>query len=475
MDETVTDDPEVNGAATLLGAAVQAADASKAAQAEAKQAERGAREADTDARQARADAQEADTDARQARTDAQEADTDARQARTDAQQARTDAQQASADASGAAESAEELLLEDEEGREAAQVSAEQPFGVLGKPLDRRSSVRLGFGVTVGALLAIALGRAVMIVERELLLLLVAAFLAIGLEPVVGWLVGRGLRRGWAVAVILLVSLGLIGAFIAVAVPPIVQEGTRLIQQAPDYFQQLQAKNSALGRIDARFHIVDKLRTQASTGLNINAVGGLLSVGVAAISFGFEAFLVIVLMIYFLIELPRIKPVFYRLAPRSRRARVGLLGDEILARVGGYVLGNVFTSLVAVVAFYIELRILDVPDALVLSVLVGVLDLIPLVGSTLAGVVVVLVAWAAVGLTAALITVGFLLFYRVFEDYLLGPWVLRRTVDVKPLVTIVAIILGGALLGIIGALIAVPIAAAIQLLLLEVVYPRGDAA
>jgi predicted PurR-regulated permease PerM len=131
--------------------------------------------------------------------------------------------------------------------------------------------------------------------------------------------------------------------------------------------------------------------------------------------------------------------------------------------------------VAIVAFYVELRIFSVPYALVLAVLVGVLDLIPLIGSTLAGVVVVLVAWAAVGPTAALVTIGFFLAYRLFEDYLLGPWILRRTVDVSPLVSIIAIILGGALLGIIGALIAVPIAAGIQLLIVEVIYPRQDAA
>ena len=123
--------------------------------------------------------------------------------------------------------------------------------------------------------------------------------------------------------------------------------------------------------------------------------------------------------------------------------------------------------------YILLLILGVPYALVLSVLTGVLDLIPLVGSSIAGVVVALVALATVSPGAALVTVVFHFFYRLFEDYLLNPRVLRKTVDVSPLVTIIAVILGGALLGIVGALIAVPAAAAVQLVLTEVVYPSRD--
>ena len=139
------------------------------------------------------------------------------------------------------------------------------------------------------------------------------------------------------------------------------------------------------------------------------------------------------------------------------------------------LGNVATSVVAIVTSYILLLILGVPYALVLSVLTGILDLIPLVGSSIAGVIVALVALATVSPAASLITVVFHVIYRVFEDYLLNPRVLRRTVDVSPLVTIVAVILGGALLGIVGALVAVPAAAAVQLILTEVVYPARDRA
>jgi predicted PurR-regulated permease PerM len=130
-------------------------------------------------------------------------------------------------------------------------------------------------------------------------------------------------------------------------------------------------------------------------------------------------------------------------------------------------------LVAIVGNYVVLLALGVPYALVLSILVGILDLVPLVGSTVGGAVVALVALATTSGTAAVITIAYHVVYRVFEDYFLNPRVLRKTVDVSPLVTVIAVLIGGSLLGITGALLAVPTAAALQLVLQEVIYPMRD--
>ena len=145
---------------------------------------------------------------------------------------------------------------------------------------------------------------------------------------------------------------------------------------------------------------------------------------------------------------------------------------MFARVGGYVLGNVLTSVIAGVGTLIWLLIFGVPYALLLSVFVGFMDLIPIVGSTVAGIVVSLVA-LTVSLPVALATAVFYIVYRKPEDYLITPKVMNRTVDVSGLVTVIAVLIGGALLGIIGALIAIPIAAAIKLVLEEVRFPRLD--
>lgn len=367
-----------------------------------------------------------------------------------------------------------LLLDEEAQKVAAQVSEAQPFGVPSVRSNRASDVRRGFAYTFGGLLALVLGLSIRDVRHELILCLIAAFIAIGLDPAVRWLVKRGMSRPTAVAVIAVLFIGAVAGFAAAAYPPIAREATQLYNQIPHYAKELQSQDNALGRLNLKYNVTTRIAASFKSSLSAKTAGGLLSAGTAVLSYTFEVFVTLVLVIYFLVDLPRIKQAGYRLVPLHNRPRFGLLTDEVISRVGGYVLGNVATSIVSAVTSYILLLILGVPYALVISILTGVLDLIPLVGSTIGGVLAALVALAAVSPGAAIITVIYHIIYRVFEDYLLNPRVLRHTVNVRPLVTIVAVLIGGGLLGIVGALIAVPSAAAIQLVLTEVVYPARDA-
>jgi predicted PurR-regulated permease PerM len=180
----------------------------------------------------------------------------------------------------------------------------------------------------------------------------------------------------------------------------------------------------------------------------------------------------VLTVYFLAGLPRIKLFFYRLAPRSRRARVILIGDEIFTKVGGYLLGNVLTSLIAGAGTYFWMLIFGIPYPILLGLLVALLDMIPIIGSTIGGVIVTLVA-LTVSWPVALATLGFYVVYRFAEDYFVVPRVMGRTVKVPASVTAVSVLVGGALLGLIGALVAIPAAAAVRLLLQEVTFRRMD--
>ncbi len=430
----------------------------------------------------RVEAQEASAEAQRARADAQRAGADAKQAEHGAQKAEAGAQDTRECADGAAEEAtraaleaDALLLDEQAQKLAAQAGEDHPFGLPGRSVSRQGLVRVGFTVTFGGLLALALGAAIVAMEQALAMLAVAAFIAIGLEPAVSWLVRHGLRRGFAVLIVSVLAFSAITGFISAAIPPIANEAIHLTHDAPSYLQKLQDKHTTIGRLNSQFHLEDKLTAAASKKLSVDALGGLLSVGTAIVSFTFELVLVCVLTLYFLADFERIKRLFYRLAPLPRRPRVGLLGDEIIARTGGYLLGNLFTSLIAVICQYIILRALGVPYALMLSLFVGLLDLVPLVGSTIAGIFVTLVTLATVSLTAAIINIVFTIAYRLAEDYLINPRILKRTVDVRPAVTVVAVLLGGTLFGIIGALLAVPVAAAVQLMLTEMVFPRTDAA
>ena len=200
---------------------------------------------------------------------------------------------------------------------------------------------------------------------------------------------------------------------------------------------------------------------------------MLGAGELVLSAATSMMVVAVLTIYFLAGMPRIKLFAYRLAPQSRRARVILIGDEIFTKVGGYVLGNFLTSAIAGIGTYVWLLAFGVPYPLLLSLLVALLDLIPVIGSTIGGAAVSLVA-LTVSLPIAVATLGFYIAYRLAEDYLIVPRIMGRTVEVPAVVTIVAVLIGGTLMGIIGALVAIPAAAALRLLLHEVAFRRLDA-
>jgi predicted PurR-regulated permease PerM len=177
-------------------------------------------------------------------------------------------------------------------------------------------------------------------------------------------------------------------------------------------------------------------------------------------------------VYFLADLPRIRATLYRLVPHSRRPRAILLGDEIFAKVGAFVLGNLITSLIAGSLTWIFLTIVGVPYPLLLGIFVAIVDLLPVIGSIIAGVVVCLVA-LSVSLPVCLATIGFFIVYRTAESYLIVPRIIGRAVNVPAGVTMVAFLLGGALQGIVGALVAIPAAAALLLLTQEVLFPHLD--
>jgi len=344
----------------------------------------------------------------------------------------------------------------------------ESLGTLGRPLDRRNPFFIGLTGALGVGVAYLLFRGLSDVTSVLVIVGVALFIAVGLNPIIEFLVTRSIPRGVAVAIVTLGFLLVVVAFIVVVVPPIAHEFNVLITNYPHYKANLIAGRGWAGRLTHKLHLTGYL--DGKTKLKLPVADGVLGAGKILLSVSVATVSVVALTIYFLIALPGVKRLWLSLIARSRRERVGLLTDEVFARVGGYMLGNLLTSLVAAVGTYIWLVIFGVPYALLLALVVGVFDLIPMVGSTIAGVIVSLVALSK-GLPIGIATACFYIVYRFLEDYLLNPRVMKHTVKVTPGLTIIATLIGGSLLGIIGALIAVPIAATIQLLLQEVVFPR----
>ena len=360
--------------------------------------------------------------------------------------------------------------------EAARVAAAQAeetggLGRLGRPMDRRSPFFMGMAGAAGVAVTIGLVELIIRARSVLVLIGLALFIAIGLDPLVKWLTRRRVPRWAAVIIVLLGVLGVIGGFLAAAIPPLAAQTAKLIAELPHYAQTLQDHNSQLGRLNMKYHVEQRLSHLLATR-GSSLVGGVLGAGALVLGALASTLAVIVPVVYFLAGMPQIKLFAYRLAPHSRRARAILIGDEIFTKVGGFVLGNVVTSVIAGVGTYLWMLAFGIPYPILLALFVAIMDLIPVIGSTIGGAVVTLVA-LTVSLPVAIATLAFYIGYRLAEDYLLVPRIMGSTVKVPAVVSLVAVLVGGALMGIIGALVAIPAAAALRLLLDEVTFRRLD--
>jgi predicted PurR-regulated permease PerM len=323
----------------------------------------------------------------------------------------------------------------------------------------------GVAVTYGAV------QLLVVASDALVLIGLSWFLALGLEPVVAWLIRHRIPRGVATAIVVAVIIASIGGFIAAAAPILAAQTEAFIHHAPVYLAQMKDHSTTLGRLDERLHLQDWLADLTKGGTPV-LMRGLLTAGEAVLTVTVSSLIVLVLTVYFLIEQPRLRRLTYRLVPASRRSRVILIGDEVASKVGAYILGNLATSAIATAGTLVWLLVWGVPYPFILAIMVGIFDLIPVIGSTVAGVIVSLVA-LTVSLPVAIATAVFYIAYRYLEDYLIVPKIIGRTVRVPAVATLVAALLGAAALGLLGALIAIPVAAAIDVILRETVYPRLD--
>jgi predicted PurR-regulated permease PerM len=345
------------------------------------------------------------------------------------------------------------------------------LGVVGRPLDRRTPFYVGLTGGLGLGAAYVIGRAIGDITSVLVLIGLALFIAVGLNPILVFLVHRGLSRGLAVAIVTLSFALAVGAFAFSAVPPVSHEVQALVTNYPRYKLDLVSGRGWAGNLVARLHL--KGYFKGNSKLDITSVtGGVLGAGKLVLSLGVATVSVVVMTVYFLIALPGVKRLWLSLVPISRRQRVELLTEEVFDRVGGFMLGNLLTSAVAGIGTFIWLSAFGVPYALLLALFVALFDLIPMVGSTIAGLVVTAVSLTQ-GVPLAIATGIFYVVYRLVEDYLLNPRVMKHTVKVSPGLTIIATLIGGTLLGLIGALVAIPAAATVELLLQEVAFPRQN--
>lgn len=391
------------------------------------------------------------------------------------ERARAGAAEAASEAvRSAAESVSEAASEAATSSTATATGVGDGFGTPGRPLNRRSPFYIGFVAALGVFAAYGLMLAVTRISSVLILLVTSLFLALGLDPMVQWIQARGPRRGVAVAIVLVLVIGVFAGVLALIVPPVVIEATELAEQAPDLVNNL-LQNDQLRRLDNQYGVVTTIEDELAKrvkdqGLWTSLFGGVFGAGKAVLSGFFSTFTVLVLTLYFLASLPTVKAATYRMVPRSRRQRVTFLSEEITRRVGGYFIGQLTVATINGVCTYILLKIIDIPYAAVLAVTVGLLGLVPMIGATLGAIVVLIVALFTSTTDAIIVGVYYVL-YQQIENYVIAPRVMSRTVSVPGAVTVIAALVGATLLGVLGALMAIPVAAGLLLLYQEVLLPR----
>jgi predicted PurR-regulated permease PerM len=325
---------------------------------------------------------------------------------------------------------------------------------------------------LGMLLLVGIGLWILWISRHVVTwILISIFLALALNPLVEWLQRRGIeRRGLAVAVAYLVALGALAGLAAAFVPTLVDQVNNFAQKTPDYVHELTKGRGRLGFLETKYHVVEKVKHAVDSGgvKKIVGVGGAAALSVTkSVLTAIAAVVTIVFMtLFMLLEGPKWMERIYGLVPEEQQPRWRAIGHDIYRTVGGYVNGNLLISLIAGVATGIVLFAVGVPYAVALGLVVALLDLIPLAGATIAAIAVVLVALAANGVTAAIVVAVFFVVYQQVENHILQPVVYGRTVQLSPLAVLISVLIGAEVAGVLGALGAIPIAGAIQVLIVD---------
>ena len=352
----------------------------------------------------------------------------------------------------------------------------ESLGLPGAPVDRGHPFYFGFLAATGAVLAITLLRALASASQVFVLIIISLFLAAGLNPSVEFFRRRGLKRPQAVAIVIALVLIFGGVFAAVVIPPAITQIGHLFKNAPIILERLKS-NSYIANLNKHYGIVDSLQAKFTASIHngqyaISAFGGVVGVGKAFVSGVFATLTVLILTIYFLASLSGVTSVAYRFVPASRRERVSKITEAIILRIGGFVSGQATVAFIASIFGLILAFSLGLPYPSAIALLVFVCGAIPLIGHILGITAVTLIALSK-SPADAIITLILYLAYIQFENYLIMPRIMRRSLSLPGIVTIIAALIGVSLLGIVGGILAVPIAAAVLLIIEEVVFPKAD--
>jgi predicted PurR-regulated permease PerM len=330
---------------------------------------------------------------------------------------------------------------------------------------------LGIAVLVGLGLML-----VLLAWRVLTWILIAALLAAALNPAVERFERRGLGRPLAATLVFAFALLFLTGIGFLVIPPVVNQVTDFVNAVPDFVDDLTRGRGPFGWLQDRYQIVDRIQA----AIERQGVGGILGLSgpaldiVRSVVTAVVGVITVIFLTYFmLLEGPRAVSNVLGLLPESVRPRYERVGSDVYRTISGYVTGNLLISLVAGTLATIVLYAVGSEFALALGLLVAILDLIPLAGATLAAIVVTTVVFIETDWVQALIVLGFFVAYQQFENHVLQPLVYGRTVQLSPLVVLCAVLIGAQLAGILGALLAIPVAGSLFAIAREVIAYRRE--
>jgi predicted PurR-regulated permease PerM len=348
--------------------------------------------------------------------------------------------------------------------------------------------RVALLATLGVGVGLLLIGSVQTLQTILLYVGTALFLSLGLDPVISFLERRRLPRWAAVLITIVLLLGVFAGILLMVVPIIAGQIAQLVSQIENVVQQgnwdqivVDARqwleqtfpaldiDTAWGYVQQWYSTVNVTSLGSQIGEGILAFLGSLVVGLGG------AFIVLILTIYLTASTPSLKSAVYQLVPASKRSRFIDLAEQITDSVGYYVIGQLSLGVINGVLSAIFLTIIGAPFPAVLAVVAFLFSLIPLVG-TLTGSTIIVLTCLLPGLgspTTALIAAIYYLVYMQIEAYFISPRIMNRAVSIPGAVVVIAALAGGSLLGLLGALVAIPVAASILIIYRQVIIPRQN--
>ena len=351
---------------------------------------------------------------------------------------------------------------------------------MSAPTNFRIQHAFQFGLLggLGVLTAIALGNAAISLAGIITSIITALFITLGLEPLIQVLQKRVKKRSYAITIVVLGLLALITSVILVILPPLISQTSSFIVQLPQLLRDflslpwVQSADANLGgTISSALNSTTEYLVDSKNWPNL--LGGVVQVGITLFNGVIGALTVFILTLYFMAALPSIKRVSINLVAKSKRTRVAGLVDQVISSIGKYVMGQVVIASINASVVFTTMLIAGVEFAVVLAFVDFLLVLIPIVGAMAGWTLVVLVTLASSSVQTAVIVAIFLAVYLQVEAYIIGPKIMTKTVNVPGSLIVVAALAGGSLAGVLGSLLAIPVAAALLLIMREVWIPHQE--